>query len=690
MPYLLRLKTILQSSYVIEIILLITIILSLIISNSPNKSEYNLETKEITGKLISYQIDGDKFSFILSCKEKIKGIYYIKTKEEQEYLNNMLLGTTLKLKGTINEISNNTIPNTFNSKKYYKSNKIYYTFNVDNYEVINKKTNIIYLIKNMLIKRITTYKSKQYLMMFILGDKKLMDENTLDNYKLVGITHLFAISGMHITLLSNILLMFLKDKKGYIITIIFLILYLLILGIQVSALRSVLLFIIIYLNKELKFYLSTNKCLFITVILMLIYNPYYIINTSFQYSSLISYYLIRYSHTLKGNYFISLIKISLLSFLISLPITINTNYEINILSILNNIVFVPLVSFIIYPLSLLTMIFKPFDLIFFKVINILEIIALYAPKVIVIIPKINIINIIIYYSIIYLYLNTYNKKYLLIIILHIIIYKNINNYINDNTYIYYLDVKQGDSIVIKHKNKTILIDTGGKQSFKEKEEWKTKKEYYYIDNTITFLKSIGSTKINYYITTHGDYDHMGEAINLVNNFKVEKVIFNCGEFNNLEKDLSKVLDQKKIKYYSCIKELNINDNTLYFLNNKDYGNENDNSSVIYTKLKNHKFLFMGDAGVKVEEDLIEKYNLQNIDVLKVGHHGSNTSSSKIFIDEINPKYGVVSVGKNNRYGHPNNEVLNNLQNSKIYRTDQDGSIMFKIKNNKLKINTCSP
>ena len=183
---------------------------------------------------------------------------------------------------------------------------------------------------------------------------------------------------------------------------------------------------------------------------------------------------------------------------------------------------------------------------------------------------------------------------------------------------------------------------------------------------------------------------MGEAINLVNNFKVEKVIFNCGEFNNLEKDLSKVLDQKKIKYYSCIKELNIDNNKLYFLNNKDYGNENDNSSVIYTKLKNHKFLFMGDAGVKVEEDLIEKYNLQNIDVLKVGHHGSNTSSSKIFIDEINPKYGVVSVGKNNRYGHPNNEVLNNLQNSKIYRTDQDGSIMFKIKNNKLKINTYSP
>jgi len=183
---------------------------------------------------------------------------------------------------------------------------------------------------------------------------------------------------------------------------------------------------------------------------------------------------------------------------------------------------------------------------------------------------------------------------------------------------------------------------------------------------------------------------MGEAIKLVNNFKVEKVIFNCGEFNELEQNLINVLDEKKIPYYSCIKELNIDDNKLYFLNNKDYGNENDNSAVIYTELNNHKFIFMGDAGAEVEKDLIEKYNLKDIDVLKVGHHGSKTSSGKNFINEINPKYSIISVGKNNRYGHPNKDVLGNLDNSKIYRTDQDGGIMFKIKNDRLKIETCTP
>ena len=183
---------------------------------------------------------------------------------------------------------------------------------------------------------------------------------------------------------------------------------------------------------------------------------------------------------------------------------------------------------------------------------------------------------------------------------------------------------------------------------------------------------------------------MGDSLYLIDKFKVENVIFNCGEFNALEKELIKVLDEKKIKYYSCIKELNIGKYKLDFLNTKVYDNENDNSNVIYTEFNGYKFMFMGDAGVEKEKDILDKYNLANIDVLKVGHHGSKTSSSKEFIDEIDPKYGVISVGKNNRYGHPNKEVLNNLDNSKIYRTDQDGSIMFKIKNNKLKIETCSP
>ena len=161
-------------------------------------------------------------------------------------------------------------------------------------------------------------------------------------------------------------------------------------------------------------------------------------------------------------------------------------------------------------------------------------------------------------------------------------------------------------------------------------------------------------------------------------------------YNDLEQELIKVLDKKKIKYYSCIKELNIDNNKLYFLQTKEYDNENDNSNVIYSELNVYKFMFMGDAGIDKEKDILDKYNLSNVDVLKVGHHGSKTSSSEEFINSVNPKYSIISVGKNNKFGHPNKEVLDNLSNSKIYRTDIDGSIMFKIKKDKLRIETYSP
>ena len=96
---------------------------------------------------------------------------------------------------------------------------------------------------------------------------------------------------------------------------------------------------------------------------------------------------------------------------------------------------------------------------------------------------------------------------------------------------------------------------------------------------------------------------------------------------------------------------------------------------------------MGDSSKIVENYLLKNAVLGKVDILKVGHHGSKTSSGKEFIESIKPKYSIISVGKNNRYGHPNKEVLENLSKSKIYRTDQDGSIMFKIKNDKLKIGT---
>ena len=182
---------------------------------------------------------------------------------------------------------------------------------------------------------------------------------------------------------------------------------------------------------------------------------------------------------------------------------------------------------------------------------------------------------------------------------------------------------------------------------------------------------------------------MGEAINFVNNFKVTNVVFNCGDLDELESELIEEAKIKRITYYSCINKLNIDSFILYFLQTNEYNNENDNSNVIYTKIDGYKFLFMGDAGIDKENDLLAKYNISDIDVLKVGHHGSKTSTSESFVNEINQKYSIISVGKNNKYGHSNKEVLDKLNESIIYRTDQDGSIIIKIKSNKLEIETCT-
>ena len=249
----LRLKTVLQYSNILLIILIFIIILSLIRCNIPYTSKYSIDDKYIEGIIIDKKIDGNKLSFIIESKEKVKCIYYINTKDELDYYSNMNLGITIRVEGVLTEPSSNTIPNTFNYKKYLYNNHIYYVMNVNKIEIINNKTNILYSIKNIIINHIKTYKSSSYLSMFILGDKSLMDDDIYNEYQRLGISHIFAISGMHISILSLILfklLYKLKDKYKYIIVITFLIFYMFITNYSPSVLRSTTMFILLFINKE--------------------------------------------------------------------------------------------------------------------------------------------------------------------------------------------------------------------------------------------------------------------------------------------------------------------------------------------------------------------------------------------------------------------------------------------------------
>ncbi len=696
----LQLRRILLYDNLYRVLLFLTIIYALYMTIFiKHESKYKGDESLFNCKLNSYKMDGNKLDMNLYCKEKIKATYYIKSLEEKEYLsNNLKLDSTLSIKGNLEKPSNNTVPYMFNYKKYLYNNKIYYLLNIESFNIEKTTNNIFYKIKNLAFNHANKFKSKEYIYAFVLGSTSYIDNDVLSTYRENGISHLFALSGLHVSIFSAFLIFILKKLKvpeltRYILVFIFLLLFSFITNFSPSILRATLLFFFLGINKVFYLNIRTINILYLVYILLTLINPFIIYNVSFILSFTAAFYLILSNDLTKSNnYFIGLLKISLISTLGTLPISIYYFGSINLIGFILNLIFVPYVSFIVFPFTLITFIVPKLYFILNILTSILESISMFTNKLklIVYFPKVSIYFIIVYSILFILFIKTKKKKHIIFLII-ITIFIKIKPYLNSDILVYYIDVGQGDSILLSSPNRkeNILIDTGGKISY-EKEKWKERKNKNISDNIITFLRKLGINKLDYLIVTHGDYDHMGEAINLVNNFKVEKVIFNCGEFNDLEKKLIKVLNKKKIEYYSCIKELSINNNKVYFLNTKEYENENDNSSVIYTKLNGYKFIFMGDAGVEKEKDILDKYNLSNIDVLKVGHHGSKTSTSKKFIDEIKPKYSIISVGKNNRYGHPNKKVLDTLNDSKIYRTDQDGSIMFKIKYDKLQIETCSP
>ena len=645
-----KLKTILKyNKYILLFIIFFSFLFTYLYK--PN-SKIDKDTKTIYGYV--REINGNNITIF--SKEKIS-----------IHLNHSIYlhyNDYVKVEGNLIKPSNNTIFNTFNYKEYLNNKRIYYIMNSSNIEIIKKNNNIFYEIKNIIYDKINNKANKGYLKVFILGDKSDLDNK--DIYSNLGIFHLFCISGMHISIITIFLSRLLnKFKYKNIVIYLFFLLFIFLTNYQISIIRSCLSKIFSNINSKYKLNISSKDRLILIIIFLLIINPFYINNTGFRFSTLISYSIINYSYLLEDKSYIkkSLI-ISFISFITSIPLLINNYYSVNFLSILLNIIYVPIVTFIIFPLSIIDLMI-PIDNIYSFIINIFENISIY-------INNINILNIpfskIPLYLVIIYYLILFTKNKYKCLIIHLIILFYILNIYVYYPRVYFIDVGQGDSSLIRYKNKNILIDTGG-NIYKDLSK-----------NSIIFFKSIGVKKIDYLILTHGDYDHIGEAEDIINNFKVDKIIFNCGDINELESNLL------NNNYDICVDKLD----KLVFLNTGEYSDENNNSSVIYLELNNYKFLFMGDVSIEREQDILEKYNISDIDVLKVGHHGSKTSSSKSFINSINPKYSVISVGKNNRYGHPNKEVLSNLNNSKIYRTDEDGSIMFKIKKNKLIIETCSP
>ena len=673
----LKLRIILLCDYLYYILFFITCIFLLI--NINKKIDVPILTNNSYELIINdYKINDKTITIYF---DNIIGKYYVDNDEKvKEFKDNYSFGDKIYIEGEISVPNNNTIPNNFNYKDYLYHKYIYYIIKIDKIKMISKNDNIFLNIKNSIYKRIDKIKYNNYLYAFILGKSYYIDSEVLNNYKINGITHLFALSGLHVSMFSSIILFILKkiklsEKLSYFITSLFLIFFAFIASFTPSIVRSVLFFILSSINNVYYLYVKPKYLLYIVFSILIFINPFYIYDTGFILSFCISFFILLFNEKNKiNNNLLSILVISILSTLSSLPIIINMSYEINILGFINNLFFIPYVTYIVFPLSIIVVFISKLSFILNFLIIIMEYISKVSSNILnvkLIFPKMSLFLIIIYYVLLILIVKKINLKKIFIIYLSFLYFRC--NF-DKNNYVYFIDVGQGDSaLIVTKNNKSILIDTGGKVG----------SNYSLMkSNVIPFFKSIGIRKLDYLFITHGDYDHAGYGIDLVNNFNVKNRFTNKGKYNSLEKKLNiKSFNNSYIK---------IDNVEIYSLNSKLYNNENSDSLVLLVIIDNYKLLFMGDASINTEKDIMNNYDIGDVFILKVGHHGSKTSSSEEFINSVNPKYSIISVGKNNKFGHPNKEVLDNLSNSKIYRTDIDGSIMFKIKKDKLRIETYSP
>ena len=252
---------------------------------------------------------------------------------------------------------------------------------------------------------------------------------------------------------------------------------------------------------------------------------------------------------------------------------------------------------------------------------------------------------------------------------------NINNskftdvdFNNDDLNVLFMYVGQADSTFIKYKNKTMLIDAGNNEDG---------------NNIVKFLKSKGINKLDYIVGTHYDEDHIGGLDDIINNFDIGKFyLSNGGElgpnYYNLEKAAKK--RNLAITIPKVGDKIDFGDVDMEVMAASKFDGKNDNNAsiVIQAKYGSRRYLFMGD--LERQEEAKRKWN--EVDVLKAGHHGSNTSSSQEFLNQVKPKYVFVSAGKNNKYRLPNVKAMERIEKTgaKIFRTDVNESSFWLTSN----------
>lgn len=605
----------------------------------------------------------------------------------------------------------------FDMDNYLKSNGAVGQLQISQYELIGQEKNFISFMAGQ------RFKMKQHIQdhfplslqaeaeALLIGSREQMTTDMQNAYQTLGITHLFAISGLHVALIvwlfyEMMIRIGVRRETANWLLLIALPLYALLAGGAPSVWRSVSVTEIVLISMFFQRKIAIEDAFSLSIIGFVFLTPWIIFQIGFQLSYLAAFSLIYSSKLLKSSqsYLFQSFIITAVCQLIVYPILLYHFYEISISSFLANLVFVPLFSFVILPINLffllLTFIFPALAEILFLVYeplrNLLDILILklgtlpyqlwnpMKPQTWTVLLA--------YISVVLLLISVERKKnvfFSTLFFLSVVVFIQLAPYLDTSTRITFVNVGQGDCVLIEipFRKQVILIDTGGLLRF-DQEFWKQTNEPYEIGRQVVlpFLKGKGINTIDTLILTHADADHMEGAEEVLRGVKVKEIHITPGSGEKeVMNDLWEEIKKQRIPIYEKKAGDTILSDYFHFqyLYPMDETYEGNNDSLVLS-MKNNYFhgLFIGDLEEQGELGLVERYSnaIQQIELLKIGHHGSKTSSNEQFLTLVQPSVAIIQAGFENRYGHPHPEVVERLEELRIpyLQTGTDGTIEVEI------------
>lgn len=679
-------------------------------ADSQNRSQHEAGALEAVVTLSDgIVIDGDAFrAQVVYQDERFQLSYKITSEQEQQALKKLKYGDQLHVNAELEAPEKNRNQDQFNYQAFLYRKHIHWLLKANMIQpVTSKSTTWLYTLKNFRknqLEKIDAEMDKKispYVASLVYGDRSYVDTSVYESYQRLGVVHLLAISGLHVNLIVAGFLLVLRRlgfqiEKTAIMMICLLPLYCLMTGGNAPVVRAAIMTICLMAGRLSPVRVTSLQALCFSFIFVFLFNPYCVFEIGFQLSYAVSFAIIlsgrkimrKTSSTLLNSLYISLI-----STVSGIAIMSYHFYEFSIVGVFLNIVYVPLFTFILLPLSFLAIFFMNLMPIMLTIpATMMKVAVTVSEALATVLQKIPfttwitgrpsnislVLLIMLTFYFFYKWEKT-GKAYRYLIPVCICLFLGTFNFTGKVSFI---DVGQGDSVLIQlpWNRGNYVIDVGGQMAF-EKEQWAERKEPFSVGKNIVtpVLKANGISTLDKLIVTHSDADHMEGLIDVGGAMHIKELVYaEGGETKSIMqkalKALPKIPRKAVLAGYSWMK----GDATFQVISPIQKGEGGNNDSIVITAvLDNKRWLFTGDIEKETELALLEN-PLIKADILKVAHHGSKTSTTPAFIEQVKPTISIISCGLNNRFGHPREETLETLEkaNTTIYRTDLQGEIIY--------------